>query len=396
VKAVYLAIGTELTSGQITNRNAAWISSKLESVGIEVSWHLCVPDDRSLMRESMELAGSKAGLVFITGGLGPTTDDFTRDVVTEWWGERLEWHEPSWGKAVERLARRGIRAPESSRQQCWYPRGAVVLSNREGTADGFLLSRPGLSVFVLPGPPREIEAIWNDHIAAWLDSKYPDMKPIEPLRWGVLGRSEAQLGDLVEEAVRGSGLTTGYRATPPYVEVKVWIPRGLTRETPAVAAALSRLEAAIGPWTVTRGDEDLVEAFVARLERAQGCVSGAARPKVEIFDACTPGFLSERIWGWARTEASRLERLRLLGLRVTTGEAPADAAPALGLRIELGPLVQRKGLEGARVRVSVLRGDSSGSGVESRPAIEMEIPFPAWMLERQQRYAVEKLLTLEL
>jgi molybdenum cofactor synthesis domain-containing protein len=364
-RAVYLAIGTELTSGQITNRNASWISSRLEEAGIATSWHFCVPDDRALMREAMELASQRGDLIFITGGLGPTSDDFTRDVVAEWWGESLEWYEPSWTKAVARLALRGIHPPESSKQQAWYPRGSRVLTNREGTADAFLLEKSGKAVFVLPGPPREIEAVWQDHIASWISEKFGNLRPIEPLRWTLLGRSEAQLADGVEEAVKGSGLLTGYRATPPYVEVKIWIPEGLDPQAASVREALERLERTLAPWVVARGDEDVLDRFFE---------SESAGP-LRLVDRCTPGLLSDRVWKWARAKPQRLEKLRSLELSVQTlcnsGTLDEEEGSKPGWTLELGPLVQEAhGVAQAQCRVS------TRSPTGEKTSEEMGIPFP--------------------
>lgn len=378
-RAVYLAIGTEITSGQITNRNASWIASKLESAGIPTLWHFCVPDERVLMREAMELAQERGDLIFISGGLGPTSDDFTREVVAEWWGEPLQWNEPSWAKAVARLALRGIEPPESSKQQAWYPRGARVLSNREGTADAFLLERNGKAVFVLPGPPREIEAVWQDHISAWISERFGAFRSIEPLRWTLLGRSEAQLGDSVEEAVKGSGLLTGYRATPPYVEIKIWIPEGLDPAGVPVTRALESVEKVVAPWVVARGNEDLLDRFF------ENWVTGPLR----LEDRCTPGLLSERVWKWARARPERLEKLRALEFSLHTEFSAGTGLEECeheGWTLELGPLVQ----EGSQARCRV--SARAPAGVES--VEEVIVPFPASMTERQFLFVVEKFFTL--
>ncbi len=385
-RAAYLAIGTELTSGQVTNRNAAWISAQLERAGIPVSWHLCVPDDRPLMADAISLAAGRSEILFITGGLGPTSDDFTRDVVGEWWhglparasapiAPAMEWHEPSWSKIVERLSRRGIVPPESNRQQCWYPRGARVLANREGTADGFMLEREGLTVFVLPGPPREIEAIWSDHVVPWITQNHGGLKPIAPLRWQVLGKSEAELGDLVEDAVRGSGLLTGYRASPPYVEVKIWIPHAIPADSPAVVEALERLEQAIGPWTVTRGDEDLVERFLQQWGDLP----------LRLVDLCTEGRLSERIWKSLRGKEA--------GRRGPEGLVIESRRPAVLSRLDEeslprldSPLTVWVGsVSEGKFTVMV---DQAGV----RRCMELTCPFPASLSERQKLYVVERLL----
>ena len=86
VQAALLAVGTEVTSGQIVNRNAGWLSDALTRLGAEVVLHLAVPDDRSRILDALRISAHEASLVFITGGLGPTTDDFTRDLVGEWSG----------------------------------------------------------------------------------------------------------------------------------------------------------------------------------------------------------------------------------------------------------------------------------------------------------------------
>ncbi|MEN9722068.1 MAG: nucleotide-utilizing enzyme [Pseudomonadota bacterium] len=383
-RAVYLAIGTELTSGQITNRNAAWVSERLEKQGIPVTWHLTVPDDRGLMLEAMRLAAEQAELVFISGGLGPTTDDFTREVIAEWWSAPLEWHEPSWVKVVERLRRRGLEAPESNRQQAYFPRGARVLSNREGTADAFLLERSGLSVVVLPGPPREIQAVWEDHLRPWLSDRFGTFAPIEPLKWQVLGRSEAEIGEWVEEAVQGSGLITGYRASPPYVEVKIWVPSGSSLATPEIAKAIQALEQKVGPWTVTRNQENLLDQFFQ-----------AATDPLRIVDGATRGWLADRIWSWARSaperaqllESRRLELIERVGVPVAAAmgfvQGELNAAPEDRLTLALGPVDAALDFPWG-----IRRPVSGGSQIETRGE---RCAYPQSMRERQQKFQVEAL-----
>src|SRR4051812_12548700 len=115
-KASILAVGTELTSGQITNRNAAWISEKLVDLGIHVVLHETVADDRPMIRGALDRCAQVSQLIFVTGGLGPTTDDFTREVIADWLGQKLEFHEDAWQKILTRLGVYGIPIAESNRQ----------------------------------------------------------------------------------------------------------------------------------------------------------------------------------------------------------------------------------------------------------------------------------------
>ncbi len=380
--AVYLAIGTELTSGQITNRNASWISKQLEARGIPVSWHLAVPDERKLMLEAMRLAEQHGKLVFITGGLGPTTDDFTREVVAQWWGSALEWHQPSWERIVERLKRRGLSAPESNKQQAFFPVGARVLQNREGTADGFLLERSDLAVVVLPGPPREIEAVWQDHLAPWLSEKFGQFTPIQPLKWQVLGRSEAELGEWVEEIVKDTGLITGYRATPPYVEVKIWLPSGRAMEEPEIARALDALERKLEPWTITRNDEDLLDQFFAAHEGPLTFIDGATR-----------GWLSDRLWAWARSTPERMKIFESRKVEIRQ-QPPVPAAAAVGfVQGELNSASDNRTtfVLGAidpyqEFPWGIRKPVPGGSRIEIRG---QRCPYQAFLRERQEKYQVE-------
>ena len=280
-----LAVGTELTSGQISNRNSETLSRRLSDLHCEVVLHETVPDDRPLIRSALERCASVARILFVTGGLGPTTDDFTREVIAEWLGEPMEFDPGSWDHITERLKRFGIPVAESNRQQCYFPKGARVLRNSEGTANGFeCRHRDGARLWVLPGPPVEIDAIWKKNgIADAVRALLPDTEPTRLLTWQCLGKSESELGEITERALEGSGLLTGYRAHRPYVEIKVWCPE---RALPAKRAYLDRLEAEIRPWLATKQGEDLALSLIRQLARVD---------EVEILDSATGGDLARRL-----------------------------------------------------------------------------------------------------
>lgn len=283
-RAAVLTIGTELTTGQIVNTNSAWISSKLVDLGVEVMLHETVADDRPAIREALDRCAAKAEIVFVSGGLGPTSDDFTREVIAEWLGVPLEWHEPSWQQIVQRLGKLGVEVAESNRQQCRFPRGAKVLTNPAGTANAFFAEKNSTNLWVLPGPPSEVAAVWKANaIEDSVRALFPRLAPVELLTWQCLGKSEAALGELTEAALAGSGLRIGYRASRPYVEVKVWVPTG---EMERARPFLAKLETAIGPWIVTRQGTDLAAALVKEL---------SAYEAIQILDGATAGALSSRL-----------------------------------------------------------------------------------------------------
>jgi nicotinamide-nucleotide amidase len=286
-KATVLAIGTELTTGQITNRNAAWISEKLVNMGIEVIFHLTVPDDRPLILEALEDCAEKSQFIFVTGGLGPTSDDFTREVIGQWVNQPMEYHPTVWDAIVKRLSLFGIPIAESNRQQCYFPKGSRVLSNPEGTAAGFCVPLPeNKSIWVFPGPPREIAAIWkneSNEISKTLVASVPNLETIKLFTWECLGKSEAELGEMTEKALLGSGLTTGYRAHLPFVEIKVWCPETKISQN---QHWLTQLQTAIQPWVVTTQGEDLAEKLLQYLQNHES---------IEILDSATGGILTHRL-----------------------------------------------------------------------------------------------------
>jgi molybdenum cofactor synthesis domain-containing protein len=288
-KASILAVGTELTTGQITNRNAAWISEQLVNLGIEVVLHETVSDERSHIQHALQHCSSLSQFIFVTGGLGPTTDDFTREVIASWLNQKLEFDEPSWQRIVDRLNQFGIPVAESNRQQCYFPTGSQIIPNPNGTASGFthLISGPApdaiQQIWVLPGPPHEVSAVWEQGIAEMVRKLCNKTQPSRLFTWQCMGKSEAELGEITEKALAGSQLQTGYRAHRPFVEVKVWCPENLVKKK---MTWIQNLEKAISPWIFTKQGEDLAAKLLQQLNRSDS---------IEILDAASGGLLGTRL-----------------------------------------------------------------------------------------------------
>lgn len=283
MKAAILGIGTELTDGQIVNKNAVWISKRLKALGLTTAAHLVVPDEHDLMMDGIEFCAGRADIIFITGGLGPTTDDFTRDVVAEWAGKSLHFDPASWEHLTNRLTSRGYTVKEIQRQQCFFPEGAKVLVNREGTANAFYLEVQGKKVFVLPGPPREIEAVWEDSISSWLDKETEHLDPFITRIWDTLGLGESDVATIVEDVLKGVDVLKGYRVHLPYVEVKLSFHRSLESKMQKV---VDQLTEALASVTICRDGEDAAMTFAKSL---QGVSS------VAIIDSVTGQFLMNRL-----------------------------------------------------------------------------------------------------
>ncbi len=267
MKASILAIGTELTSGQIINKNASTISHKLKALGVQTSAHLTVPDDRSAIVDALNFLAGKSELLFVTGGLGPTSDDFTREVISEWTKQPLHFDETSWKQIQDRLTSRGFVVKDMQKQQCYYPQGAEVLYNSEGTANGFYLLHSSTEIFVLPGPPREIEAVWRDHIQSKLINKTKNIVKVVTRSWDTIGFGESDIAFQVEETLkhrpRNSFFEIGYRVHLPYVEVKLSY-QSSDEETWGFWVA--KIEQLLSPMTVSRDFTDVAEQVLKKLK----------------------------------------------------------------------------------------------------------------------------------
>ncbi len=279
-KASIIAVGTEITTGEVINTNAAWLSERLDSIGVKVVQHLAVADDRESIQTALDYAQTLGDFIFVTGGLGPTSDDFTREVISKWTGKPLVFDDTAWSFLIDLLMQRGLSVRENHKQECFFPKHAILLKNVIGTANGFLTEKGTTQVFVLPGPPREIQAMWEPEVVPRLNN-YSIQKTEELHIWNCLGAPESEVAETVERVLEGSGLAVGYRANIPYVKVKIWTQKGSSDEV-----WLHKVDEALSQWLVGKGKTDPIENWLRSL---------VGFGSVLIFDSVTHGRLASRI-----------------------------------------------------------------------------------------------------
>jgi nicotinamide-nucleotide amidase len=246
MKASIIGIGTEITSGQILNSNGQWISKKMTALGVEVITHVAIPDDRKIILDTLDFCKEKSEIIFVTGGLGPTTDDLTRDVIAEWSQKKLMFDQKSLEKIEARFKARGVPFREFQKQQCYYPEGSHILENALGTANAFHLTAYNKKIFVLPGPPKEIDGLWNDHLEKIFSEITKDLDRLITKSWKCVGFGESEVSHRVEIALKGCNLTKGYRVHAPFVEVKLTYYKSKEKEA---LPWIQKVEEAIGDIT---------------------------------------------------------------------------------------------------------------------------------------------------
>lgn len=165
-----LSVGTELLMGQVANTDAQYLSRRLSELGVQVFRHTTVGDNPARVKEALTTALSRSDLVITTGGLGPTEDDLTKEMVAEHFELKMELHQPSMDALVERMRRIHPDRPlaQNNLKQAYFPTGSTVMPNRRGTAPGCIVERDDKAVAVLPGPPRELKDMFEQQLEPWI------------------------------------------------------------------------------------------------------------------------------------------------------------------------------------------------------------------------------------
>ena len=168
MNAEIITVGTELLLGDIVNTNSQFLSRELAAYGIGMLYQSTVGDNIDRLGEVLRLAMGRSDLVLLTGGLGPTQDDLTRETVADVLGLPLVPDEESLRRIEEYFRNTGREMTENNKKQAMLPEGCIVFPNDHGTAPGCAVERYGQSILLLPGPPRELIPMFNDYVAPYL------------------------------------------------------------------------------------------------------------------------------------------------------------------------------------------------------------------------------------
>ena len=281
MRVVVINTGTELLLGDVLNSHLSFIAREIFPLGLRIDRQITVPDGEAI-RNAIEESLGAAEIIFITGGLGPTTDDITREITAKLLGLKLE-HDPQILRAIqERAARRGFRLTDRVARQADVPEGAKVLPNEHGSAPGLYLQKPGTQLFLLPGPPRELHPVFRKSVLPILRAIVPAEPTTDRRMFRIAGMGES----LVEEAVGEQllalpGLELGYCARPGEMDLRLLGERAVLDEAERIVK--EKLGAAI----FSTDGSDLEEAVVRLLTEHKQTLATA--------ESCTGGYLAHRI-----------------------------------------------------------------------------------------------------
>lgn len=168
MKCELISVGTEILLGDILNTNARFLSKELASLGISLMYQTTVGDNEGRLRECLDTAFIRADTVILTGGLGPTPDDLTKEVCASYFGKKLFLSEDILNDIKSYFSYKGMDMPESNAKQALVPEDSTVLFNKNGTAPGFIMEKDERKIIVLPGPPREMEPMFREYVIPYL------------------------------------------------------------------------------------------------------------------------------------------------------------------------------------------------------------------------------------
>ena len=291
--AEIIAVGSELLGWTRLDTNSLFITEQLAAAGIEVKGKSVVGDDRVRLRQVFEQALDRSDLVILTGGLGPTDDDLTREVVAEALERPLEEDASITALIEQRFARRGMRMPHVNRRQAMVPRGAAVLPNAHGTAPGLLLAVADKVVVLLPGPPREMQAMFKGLLEDGALAARTGRSRLYKVSLFTTQRSESHVEEIAQPIYSqwrdgDAPIETTILATPGQIELHLSLRSDDERSAmETLGAARRQLVDALGDSVFTTDGRSLPR-FVGDLLRDRQMTISAA-------ESCTGGLLLERL-----------------------------------------------------------------------------------------------------
>ena len=286
--AEIIAVGSELLTPFRQDTNSLFLTGKLNSLGIEVRFKTIVGDDAERLAQAFRAALGRSRLIILTGGLGPTEDDVNRHVVAEVLNKPL--HEvPEIRHRIEnRFARFGRTMSENNLRQTLVPEGAEWLENKQGTAPGLWIEQDGTVIILLPGPPRELEAMFESACLPRLAALVPP-QCLRTRVYKVAGLAESEVDSRIAPIYEGyTNPSTTVLATPGAIEVHLRARGENEAEAEALLGDLGeRIEAALGDYLFSSGGESLEEVV--------GMYLVLRRKTLAVAESCTGGLLAERL-----------------------------------------------------------------------------------------------------
>lgn len=362
--AEILSIGTELLMGQIANTDAQFISRRLSELGISIYRQCTVGDNPARVLESLKESLSRSDIVITTGGLGPTEDDLTKEMVAEYFGLEMELHQPSYDALMEMMSRFGRKITPNNIKQAYFPKGAIIMPNLCGTAPGCIVEKDGKTVAVLPGPPRELTDMFDRQLAPYLEKR--SGVTIKSRFLKIFGLGESNVETMLIDLFHSDDPTLALYCGPGEVAARITTRVKAGEDADAkIGPVYSEILRRVGDAHYGDGMNYTMADAVLRLLRERG-------ETVTFAESCTGGLLAGEFVGAAgASDALRQScvtyaneaKTALLGVKPETLALHGAVSGECAKEMALGAL-ERSGADWA---VSVTGIAGPGGGTPEKP-----------------------------
>ena len=372
MKTAILTVGTEILFGQITNTNTVYLSRQLNMMGHDVMYHYTVGDNPERVAEMIELAFKDCDIVLTTGGLGPTQDDLTKEVACSVMGDKLVMMDDELDYLVKYFKNLGREMTENNKKQAVLPSRAKIFHNDAGTAPGFALEKDGKYIICMPGPPREMNRMFEKSVAPFLQSMSEDVIYYRMIRTFGIGESklETDLLDLIDGQTDPT-LATYAKEGEAYLRIAS---KRKTREEAetAVNGMLEKVKERIGEYIYSCDDEDLVQVVCRKLMEKGLTISSA--------ESCTGGMFAAALTDTAGISScfnrglvtySNEAKMQELGVKAETLEKYGAVSEETAMEMAEG----LKKVSGSDICVSVTGVAGPGGGTPEKPVGLVYIGF---------------------
>ena len=289
MKAEIIAVGDEIVTGNTINTNASYIAKKIQTIGINPQYHSVVRDATEEIKEALNRSLGRADVIFITGGLGPTKDDLTKEAVCECLNRELVVRTDILQNIEAFFKRLNRTMPKSNKKQAAFPKDAYILQNDHGTAPGCILLKETQYIVLLPGPPKEMKPMLDGYVLPYFSQKIQTCYHTLDIKLFGIGESE-----MAEKAAKILG-DFGDRVVAPYVgqhEVIVRITTYGQNQEEAVNKAenlKNAVKECLGEYIIGY-NEDKLEEKIFELLKKHSC-------KVATAESCTGGMIAAALVG---------------------------------------------------------------------------------------------------
>ncbi|WP_223552633.1 MULTISPECIES: competence/damage-inducible protein A [Lysinibacillus] len=315
MNAEILAVGSELLLGQITNTNARFISNQLSELGINVYYHTVVGDNAQRLEKAIAVAETRADLIIVSGGLGPTKDDLTKETIARHLGVSLEFDEIALTYIEQFFAKRGRPMTENNRKQALILAGSEVLANHHGMAPGMILTKDEHTYILLPGPPKELEPMFQFEAKPKLSVMLNTGGVIASHVMRFYGIGEAELEVRVQDILDSqTNPTVAPLASDGEVTLRVTAKTETEQEAQQlIAAKVAEIQALVGDYQYGSDDDSLASKTVEMLLDNKLTIAAAESLTAGLFQselAEIPGVGDALVGGVVTyTEGAKIKQL---------------------------------------------------------------------------------------